>query len=97
MFIVRRILKILLRIVISFIVLSVGLTLIYKWYKVPVTPLMLIRCSEQWSAGEKLSMKHDWVALEDFGIGDVDAVVVDDEVVAGTERAEGDELTHALQ
>lgn len=66
MFILRRIIKILLRIVISFAALSVGLALLYRFVAVPFTPLMVIRCAEQWSAGDKLTMKHDWVSLEEI-------------------------------
>lgn len=66
MFLLRRILRILLRIVISFLILSVGTTLLYRWVPVPVTPLMLIRCMEQKNAGEKVVLKHDWVNLEEI-------------------------------
>jgi monofunctional glycosyltransferase len=65
-FILGRIFKILLRIVIAFLALSVGLTLLYRWVPVPVTPLMLIRLVEQKQEGKSLSMKHDWVSLENI-------------------------------
>lgn len=64
MFILKKIFGILLRIVIIFLILSVGSVILFRWTPVPVTPLMLIRCVEQKAAGEKLVMKHDWVSLE---------------------------------
>lgn len=66
MFLLRRILKILLRIVIAFLVLSIGTTLLFRWIPVPVTPLMLIRCVEQKSAGESMRLSRDWVPLKEI-------------------------------
>ena len=63
-FLFRYIFKIVLRIVISLLVVTVGLVVIYRYWKVPYTPLMIIRCFEQKSAGEKMVLKHDWVDLE---------------------------------
>lgn len=66
MFLITKILRILLRIVIIFLVLSIGTTLLYKWLPVPVTPLMLIRCVEQKADGKSMVLKHDWVSLEEI-------------------------------
>lgn len=63
-FIIGRILKILLRIVIVIILLTALFVLLFRWVPVPVTPLMLIRCVEQKSAGEPMRLKHDWVSLD---------------------------------
>jgi monofunctional glycosyltransferase len=67
-FLLTRILRILLRIVIGFVVLSFGLTLLYRWVPVPVTPLMIIRCLEQKKEGRDMVLKHDWVPLEKISI-----------------------------
>ena len=64
MFLLRKIFRILLRIVIAFLVLTVGSTLIFRWVPVPITPLMLIRCVEQKADGKPMTLKHDWVSLE---------------------------------
>lgn len=64
MFLLKRIFKILLRIVIVFLLLSAFSVLLFRWVPVPITPLMLIRCVEQKSRGEKMVLRHDWVALE---------------------------------
>ena len=42
--------------------------LIYKWCPVYVTPLMLIRCAQQVSRGEKIRLKHHWVPLDSMSI-----------------------------
>ena len=39
---------------------TVGSVLILAFVPVPVTPLMVIRCAEQWSAGEKMHLRKDW-------------------------------------
>ncbi len=64
MIIVRRIVRILLRIVILFLIVSVGSTIVFRWVPVPFTPLMLIRCVEQKADGKEMVLKHDWVSLE---------------------------------
>jgi len=46
--------------------ISVGFVLLYKFVRVPVTPLMLIRCVEQKAAGKPMTLKHDWVSLEEI-------------------------------
>lgn len=66
MFLLTKILRILLRIIIAFLILSVGTTLLYRWVPVPITPLMLIRCVEQKADGKEMTLKHDWVSLEEI-------------------------------
>lgn len=66
MFLITKIFRILLRIVIAFLILSIGSTLLYKWVPVPITPLMLIRCVEQKADGKSMVLKHDWVSLEEI-------------------------------
>jgi monofunctional biosynthetic peptidoglycan transglycosylase len=65
-FLLTKILRILLRIVIIFLILSVGSALLFRWVPVPVTPLMLIRCVEQKVDGKEMTLKHDWVSLEEI-------------------------------
>src|SRR3954470_11814985 len=66
LFLFKRIFRILLRIVIAFLILSVGSTLLFRWVRVPLTPLMLIRCAEQKADGKSMTLKHDWVRLEEI-------------------------------
>ena len=40
----------------------------YKWLPVYVTPLMVIRCVQQVSRGERIRLKHHWVPLDSMSI-----------------------------
>jgi len=66
MFLLKRLFRILLRIVIGFFILSIGITLCFRWFPVPVTPLMIIRSLEQKKDGKSMTFKHEWVPLEDI-------------------------------
>jgi len=63
---VRRVLKIIFKIVIGFLILSIVTTLIYRFVPVPVTPLMLIRCVEQKQDGKNMKLSKDWKPLEEI-------------------------------
>lgn len=45
---------------------TLGVTLLYRYIPVPVTPLMVIRCVQQWNRGEALALSHHWVPLSDM-------------------------------
>lgn len=64
MFLLKKIFRILLRIVIFFLILTVGSVVLYRWVPVPLTPLMLIRCMEQKAEGKEMVLKHKWVSLD---------------------------------
>ena len=64
MIIVYKLLKLLLKIIIGFLVLSIVSVIIFRWVPVPITPLMLIRCVEPKSDGTTMKLEHDWVSLE---------------------------------
>jgi monofunctional biosynthetic peptidoglycan transglycosylase len=49
-----------------FFISTIFVTMVYRFVRPPVTPLQLIRVAEQISDGEKVSMKRDWVKLEDI-------------------------------
>lgn len=66
MLILRKILGILWRIILGFVILSVVSVIIFRWVPVPITPLMVIRCIEQKSDGKEAKMKHDWVPLTEI-------------------------------
>ncbi|MDX2174313.1 MAG: monofunctional biosynthetic peptidoglycan transglycosylase [Bacteroidota bacterium] len=59
-----KIFKIILKLLIGFLIVSIVSVIIFRWTPVPVTPLMLIRCMEQKSNGKKMTLKHDWVSLD---------------------------------
>jgi len=64
MFILIKILRWILRILIALVVLSVVTTLVYRWVPVFITPLMLIRCVEQKMDDKEVVLKHKWVSLD---------------------------------
>lgn len=64
MLILRKILSIIWKIILGFVILSVLSVIIFRWVAVPITPLMVMRCIEQKSEGKPMKMKHEWVNLE---------------------------------
>jgi monofunctional biosynthetic peptidoglycan transglycosylase len=60
----KKILKLLLWIIIAFFVLSIGTTIVYRFYPVPVSPLMVIRLGQQLADGRQLKLAHRWVPLD---------------------------------
>jgi len=63
---VRRILKIVLKVILWFFILSIGSTIIFRWVPIPVTPLMLKRCIEQKIDGKEMKLKKDWESLDEI-------------------------------
>lgn len=64
--ILRKILGIIWRLVLGFVILSVVSVIVFRWVPVPITPLMVIRSIEQKMDGKKMKMEHDWVPLEEI-------------------------------
>lgn len=62
--------------VVLFFLSSVLAVLAYKWLPVKVTPLMLIRCCQQMSRGEKIRLKHHWVDMDEGMTPDLALAVV---------------------
>ena len=62
----KKIQKLLRRIVLLFFGSTILFVVIYRWCPVYVTPLMLIRCAQQVSHGEKLRLRHHWVPLTEM-------------------------------
>jgi len=60
----NRLFRIFLKIAAWFAGLSVFFVFLFKWVPVPITPLMLIRCVQQKSAGKPVILKHDWVSMK---------------------------------
>ena len=68
MSILKRIQKIMQWIVLLFFGSTILAVLIYRWVPVYVTPLMLIRCGQQVSRGERIRLKHHWMPLDSMSI-----------------------------
>ena len=66
MFSLKRVFRILLKIFLWFIALSVGSVILFRFVPVPVTPLMLIRCTEQLFSGKELRMQKSWKSIENI-------------------------------
>ncbi len=65
--IIRWVSRFILKIIIWFFIISIGLVIIYRFVPVPLTPLMVIRLVEQ-SLDEKkeLRLYKDWVPMEEI-------------------------------
>ncbi|MBA5791939.1 monofunctional biosynthetic peptidoglycan transglycosylase [Flavobacterium sp. xlx-214] len=74
-----KVLKFIGKLILYFLGISVGLVIIFKFVPVPVTPLMVIRCVEQISTGEKVVWKHDWVSIDEMSINIQKAVIASED------------------
>ena len=54
------------RIVLGFLILSVGGVLLFKWVPVPFTFYMLQRCVQQKTDGKDMKLRKDWVRLDEI-------------------------------
>ena len=61
---IRKIIVVLKWIIVTFLISSIGGVLCYRWIPVTVTPLMIIRCFQNFSKGESVVIHHQWVPLE---------------------------------
>lgn len=64
---IKKIFRFIFKIVLWFFIISVGLTLIYRFIPVPVTPLMVIRLWEQaWDEKKDVRLYKDWVSIDNI-------------------------------
>ena len=61
---IRRVIKIFLKTLFAFFLISFISTLIFRWVPIPLTPLMLIRCAEQKGDGKSFALHKTWVTLD---------------------------------
>jgi len=66
MFFLLKVLKFILKTILWFFIITIGLTIFYRFVPVPVTPLMLIRCYEQKRDGKEMKLKKDWVSYDEI-------------------------------
>ncbi|MEG1909838.1 MAG: monofunctional biosynthetic peptidoglycan transglycosylase, partial [Bacteroidales bacterium] len=71
----RKLKKIILACIVLFLASSVLTTIVYRFVNPPITPLMLIRTTQQLMKGEALKLKKDWVPIEEISPNMVRAVV----------------------
>lgn len=60
----KRSLRIIGKILLGFTGVTLFLVLFFKWVPVPVTPLMIIRTTQQKMAGKPAVLKYDWVYVK---------------------------------
>jgi len=60
----KKITRFLFKLMLWFLGLSIFSVIVFRFIPVPITPLMLIRCSEQLIDGKDLKLKKDWVSIE---------------------------------
>lgn len=58
-----------------FVLSTAAVTVIFAFLPPPATPLMLIRCAQQWADGDPVRLRKDWTPLEDISPHLVAAVV----------------------
>lgn len=62
----KIVIRIIGKIILWFLGLSVALVVIFKFVPVPITPLMLSRTIDHAFAGEPLKLSHDWEPIENI-------------------------------
>lgn len=67
------------RIILIFFIWSIFSVLLFRFVPVPVTPLMIIRCTEQLFEGESPKLKHDWVPFDKISPNLVRAVIASED------------------
>ena len=70
--------NILTNLLLSFLLGSIALVLLFKFVPIPFTPLMLLRHIEARQEGRQLDIQHQWTPLEDIS-PDLIAAVIDHE------------------
>ncbi|MCH6199746.1 monofunctional biosynthetic peptidoglycan transglycosylase [Aquiflexum sp. LQ15W] len=64
---IQKIFRFIFKIALWFFIISIGLTLIYRFIPVPVTPLMVIRLWEQaWDEKKDVRLYKDWVSIDNI-------------------------------
>lgn len=58
--------KFVLKFLLWFFCISIGLTIIYRWFPPPFTILMINKCIEQKMDGKEMTLKKDWVSLDEI-------------------------------
>lgn len=76
---IRKIFKFVLKVILWFLGLSIGSTILFKFVPIPFTPLMFIRSYEQITEGDQLVWKHDWVSIDDMSVNIQKAVIASED------------------
>ena len=60
----KRIRQIILKMIMVFFALSIFSVILFRFFPIPVTPLMIIRCVEQKSSGKEMKLSKEWKSLD---------------------------------
>lgn len=60
----RKLLKVAVRLVLAFLIITNLVVILYSFVPVPISPLMVIRSVQQKQAGKELRLKKDWVSFD---------------------------------
>ena len=71
----NRFANILTNLLLSFLLGSIALVLLFKFVPIPFTPLMLLRHIEARQEGRQLDIQHQWTPLEDISPNLIAAVI----------------------
>lgn len=77
--IIRWVLKPAMWILIFFLGSTIAMTLVYRYCKVPISPLMVIRLVDQAKEGKQLKLAHHWVPLDSINPSLPQAVVASED------------------
>jgi len=61
----RKIFRFFVKLALWFIIISVGMVVLYRFIPVPVTPLMVTRYVE-YRSDDKVGLSHDWVSIDEI-------------------------------
>lgn len=75
----KKVLRIVKKIILWFLGLSILSVVFFKWVPVPFTPLMITRCIEQKMNGKEMKCSHDWVSIEEISINAQKAVIASED------------------
>ena len=67
--------RLLTNLLLSFLLGSIALVLLFRFVPVPFTPLMLLRHIEAHQQGRHLEIQHEWIPLEDISPNLIAAVI----------------------
>ncbi len=78
--IVKKLLWLLAKLILWFFIISIGVTVVYRFVPVPLTPLMVIRLFEQATDKEmEMKLSKDWVSIDNISKNMPQAVVASED------------------
>src|SRR4051812_49433464 len=72
-------LRLLRKLVLFVLVSSVATVVLFRFVPPPITPLMAIRCVQQWKSGGKIRLHKNWRSLDRISPNLVEAVVASED------------------